>query len=342
MKRYYFVIVSGLLISGLFNACTCKRQKPEAAVNIPANEKINIKVERFDKDIFSVNIDSVGASLPSLRSKYGELFDLFNYKIANLGDSKSPKYPEELKRFVTDYYMNQDYKEVVKVYPNLNDVEQGLSDAFTTYRSYFPKNRVPRFYAMVSGWNVSVATTDTIVAISLDMYLGRKCAFYEKLQLDHYKRYAMQRDYILTDVLRAWGGTTFEFKDSVNTLLANMLYQGKMMYFVKTMIPQASDSIVFGFTPAQLHWCETNQNHIWTYLVEHKLLFSTQMMIIQKLIGPAPFTSLFTNDSPGRATVWLGSRIVDAYMKNNKDVTLAQLMAENDYQKVLRKSNFKP
>jgi hypothetical protein len=81
---------------------------------------------------------------------------------------------------------------------------------------------------------------------------------------------------------------------------------------------------------------------MWAYLVEHKLLFSSNNLLIRKFIYPAPFTSAFTQESPGRAIVWLGYRIVDAYMKNNKKVTLSQLMQDSDYQKILRMSNFKP
>ena len=81
---------------------------------------------------------------------------------------------------------------------------------------------------------------------------------------------------------------------------------------------------------------------MWTYLLEHKLLFSTDYMTIRKLVYPAPFTVYFTNESPGRSVVWIGYKIIEGYMENNKDVTLLQLMQESDYQKILRKSNYKP
>ena len=152
----------------------------------------------------------------------------------------------------------------------------------------------------------------------------------------------MQRDYIVPDCMKAWGYTNYEFKDSANCLLNNILYEGKMVYFVKKMLPDTHDTTVLGFTPAQLKWCTNNGEQMWTYLVEHKLLFSTNNLTIRKLVYPAPFTSYFTQESPGRAAVWLGYKIVSAYMKNNKNITLPQLMQETDYQKILRMSNFKP
>ena len=115
-----------------------------------------------------------------------------------------------------------------------------------------------------------------------------------------------------------------------------------MVYFVKKMLPDVHDTIVLGFTPAQLKWCNNNSEQMWTYLVGNKLLFSTNNLTIRKLVYPAPFTSYFSQESPGRAAVWLGYKIVSAYMKHNKDITLPQLMQEPDYQKILRMSNFKP
>ena len=73
-----------------------------------------------------------------------------------------------------------------------------------------------------------------------------------------------------------------------------------------------------------------------------KLLFSTDLLTINKLVNPAPFTVFFTRESPGKAVVWVAYKVVEAYMKKNKEVTLPQLMRERDYQKILRMSKFKP
>ena len=81
---------------------------------------------------------------------------------------------------------------------------------------------------------------------------------------------------------------------------------------------------------------------MWEYLVENKLLFSSEKMVIRKLIGPAPFTSYFTTESPGRTGVWIGWQIVRKYAKNNKDLTPGEILYEMDYQKILRGSGYNP
>jgi hypothetical protein len=336
----YFLIVT--IISGSFYACTCNRNKTSEKKEIRAKIEAITKIRRFEKDLFSINIDSVPKYVSSLQSGYGEFFDLFTYKIVQLGSPQNPQYPDELKRFITDEYMDSDYRFTSKMYNNIDDIQKGLTDAFCKYKDYFPNKKIPHIYTCISGWNQSVITSDTILAIALDKYLGHDCYFYKKLELDLYARYTMERAYILPDCMRDWGYTEFERKDSVADVLSNMLYEGKILYFVNKMLPGINDTLLFGYTPSQLTWCKNNKTQMWTYLVEHKLLFSTELLDIRKLVYPAPFTNAFTKESPGRAAVWLGYNIVDAYMNNNKNITLPELMNELDYQKVLRESDFKP
>src|SRR6056297_1061877 len=108
------------------------------------------------------------------------------------------------------------------------------------------------------------------------------------------------------------------------------------------MMPEAHDSLITGFTTSELQWCENNEEQMWTHLVEEKLLLSTDYMTINKLVNPAPFTSGFPRQSPGKAAVWLGWQIVDEYMRRNKDLSLKKLMETEDYRKILRESHYKP
>jgi len=64
--------------------------------------------------------------------------------------------------------------------------------------------------------------------------------------------------------------------------------------------------------------------------------------MIRKFTGEAPFTSYFTEDSPGRAVVWTGFRIIERYMRNNPGVTLKELMEMSDCQAILTGAKYKP
>ena len=72
------------------------------------------------------------------------------------------------------------------------------------------------------------------------------------------------------------------------------------------------------------------------------VLFSTDVMLIKKYMNDAPFTATISQESPGRLGAWIGLRIVDSYMRKNTNVTLRDLMNENNYQKMLEQSDYRP
>ncbi|HNW57071.1 MAG TPA: hypothetical protein PKM69_04815, partial [Bacteroidales bacterium] len=85
-----------------------------------------------------------------------------------------------------------------------------------------------------------------------------------------------------------------------------------------------------------------NESQMWQYLIENDLLFKTDQFMIRKLTGEAPFTSYFTNESPGKAAVWIGFRIVESYMMKNPGITLEDLMKNTDVSGILEKAKYSP
>jgi len=115
-----------------------------------------------------------------------------------------------------------------------------------------------------------------------------------------------------------------------------------LYYFTDALLPEMADSLKIGFSPDQMKWCRNNESQMWTHLVEKKLLFETDPLVIKKLVGEAPNTYYFTPESPGRAAVWLGWQIVREFMRRNPDIPLSQLLAETDYQRILTGSKYHP
>ncbi len=109
-----------------------------------------------------------------------------------------------------------------------------------------------------------------------------------------------------------WGETEFPFNDSVNNLVANMIYRGRLMYFTRAMLPDQPDSLIWGFREKDLKYMESSEKSMWAYLVEQKLLFSTDRFNMDKFILEGPFTKDFGRDSPARAAVWVGYRIIES------------------------------
>jgi uncharacterized protein YjaZ len=75
--------------------------------------------------------------------------------------------------------------------------------------------------------------------------------------------------------------------------------------------------------------------------VENELLYETNPFELRKYVGEAPFTDAISTKAPGRLGRWLGWNIVEDYVVNN-EISLSDLMAEADAEKIFRQSGYRP
>ena len=245
------------------------------------------------------------------------------------------------RKFLGDKVFAGVYKKTLQTFADVSDIENGLSDGFSAVHATFPELRIPQVYFFVSGFNSPVFINDSILAIGADMYLGADYPLYKQFTYE-YMIANMKRENIVPDVLTAYLFTHFPLRSQQNRLLDNMIYRGKILYMVSQFLPDEKPENIMGYTPDQWKWCKDNERGIWATLIEQKLLFSSDVQMIQKFLNDAPFTSPVTQASPGRLGTWIGWQIVSNYMNNNSKVTLNDLAGNNDYQMMLEKSKYKP
>jgi hypothetical protein len=332
-----------LLVSLLLLMTSCKRNPLKIDVSeVP----VEIEFKRFEADLFNLSLDSLDHALPRLEEQYGTFLTLFGYLI-NIGEPENPLYTDFLRAFVTDRVNYEAYQETMRVFPDLNGLKEDIIRAFQYYHYHFPGKDIPDLYTFISGFNASILVDTSILAIGLDRYLGSNYETYERMGIPNYVRINMVPDKILSDCVFAWGSTEFTMEGETgqevsDNVLNNMLFEGKLRYFVKAMIPDEPDHLIMGFSPEQMQWCQENEAAMWTYLVENKLLFNTDHLTIRKLTGEAPFTSFFPKESPGKAAVWLGWQIIENYVERHPGTTLEELMANVGYQDILNGARYNP
>ncbi len=317
----------------------CKKDKFDVDVS---DIDLKIDIKRLEKDIFTINPDSVSEKIPYLEKKYGRFFDLYNERIIQIGGTNNKAYISYLRMFITDYQMRKTYEKIMEVYPDLTELESELTEAFKHYSYYFPEDTIPEIYTCNSGYNYAISTDKNMIGIGLDMYLGADCDFYPRLGIDRYKQVKMHPEKILSDCMYAWGMTEFPYNDSIDNVLSNMIYKGKLMYFVYAMLPDEADTLKFGYSKRQWSWAVQYEEKMWEHIIGEKILFSTDHLDINRLVKDGPFTTLFANNSAPRAGVFIGWRIVQAFMKNNPGITLPELMAIDNYQYIMDNSKYSP
>lgn len=330
-----FLVISIVCIT------SCRKNFYNVKVSGPLPD---IEILRLEKDLFEPDPLKINDTVPWLYGRYGTFLQLFSYVI-NAGTIGEGTFGEVFTAFCADRLNNEVYSKVIKAYPETENLEKDLEVAFRNYLWHFQGDRVPYIYTCITGFNTSIIVGDTAIGISLDRYLGRDSEYYPRLGIYNYISARMNSYNIVPDCMHAWGATEFPFDSAgyqADNLLSQMIHEGKLKYFDKCMLPLTADSVIFGFNAKQLNFCNNNEQQMWSYLVENDILFSSDRFLIQKLTGEAPFTSFFTNESPGRAAVWIGFRIVESYMKQNKNVKLPELMNISDVQAILEGAKYNP
>ena len=338
IRNLHCFVVAVILVFGVFS---CRSGHYD--VNI-SGIKLDIKIKRLDKDLFEINPEVLHSAIPMIKQDYDGFIQLFSHVI-NAGNVDSSLFDYYLIQFCTDMLNNEVYDSVKKIFPDLTSLEEKLSKAFRYYKYYFPEKIIPDVYTCMSGFNASIIIGDSILAIGLDRYLGANCEFYPRLGIYKYLSDRMTPQNIIFDCVYSWISSEWDFFDigyETDNVLTRIIHYGKLKYLTKRMLPAEKDELIFGFSSDQMKFCRNNESQMWTYLLEHDLLFSTDHFVIRKLIGESPFTSYFTSESPGQAAIWVGFRIIESYMIKNSGIELLDLMQETDIQKILGKAKYYP
>jgi hypothetical protein len=337
------------LLAVVFLWAGCKHNPLEIDVSTVRIEPVHLN--RFDKDFFALTPTGIHSQLSALQKKHPGFASLFiNNIICRNGLKDSACIPEIIK-FINEKDVKETYAACEATFSEKDfaAIEKDLDILLRHYHYYFPEEKQPLFYTMMSGFYCSVAFVDSSeesnrigYGISLEMYLGNTGKIYSMLRVPQYKRFAMRKENIPSDIAKALLMKKFEDKSTSGTLLSEMIYQGKLLYLVNAMMPNAQDSLLIGFSANQLAWCSHHEKDMWGHLIENKFLYSNQKETITKFTGEGPFTTGFVKESPARTGVWIGWNIVKKFMKENPATTLTQLMNEPDAQIILSKSKYKP
>ena len=322
----------------VFSSCTKKNRFSD--VDLSNSPVSPVQIQRFDKDFFSIDTSNVTSSLIVLREKYGPFLDLYIKQIIG-----NPLLNEEevVRQFLMHPIYREFYSDCEAKYTDMSDLEAGFTTAFKYVKYYFPGIIIPNVYAHVSGFGDIIVVDEGLISVSLDYYLGADCKNYGYVDgIFDYMIPNLRREKIVPDAIFWW--LTTEFPDHIDTprLLDNMIYYGKIMYLTEVVLPNEKEENLMGYTRQQWNWCKANESKMWNYMIENKHIFSTEMLLTAKYINPAPFTSYFPDESPGRTGIWIGWQIVRSYMDKNKDITLPKLMNNFSAQDILEKSGYRP
>ena len=290
------------------------------------------------ESLYEVNPYKV--SLDSLQKEYGYFWEVYRQYILSFSSDSS--FADDLKSFQQDSSYQKVYADVKNTFTDFEVYEQDLISAIQRYNHHFPNRIIPRVVTFYGAFNFPIANTDSVIGIGLDMFLGKESDYYQKLG-DKYPSYMHQQfqpNYMTALAMKGWLET--EYPTMQQNFLSQMIQKGRLQYVLEQLLPNTPDSILMGYTKAQIEWCEESEFSIWQFFIQENLLYTNKHEYIIKYIEPAPFSGRMPKESPGRVAVWTGWQIVRAYMDRHSSTTLQELMAIPDAQLLLNESKYKP
>lgn len=324
-----------LLLVVLLTLTGC-RQKPNWQADISDISKPRLTLNRYEQILFTLNPYTLRQDIEPFIEKYYFF----------LGDAiDTPEGQQQLFDYVTDPFLRELYLDVQAQWADTTPLEEALSEAFRYYRFHFPDESIPEIYTYISGidYNMPVLYAENHLVLGLDNYLGVDYENYERVGVPQYMKHRMTPAHAPLDAMRRIAHYHLQQHHlNPETFLEYMIQEGKILYFLDSMFPQVSDTLKVPYTASQLEWMEANDGPVWAYYIENDMLYTTDRQMINKHIGPAPFTAVFSEQSAPRTGAWLGWQMVRKYMDRHPEVSLQDLLREQDARKILQESGYRP
>ena len=306
-------------------------------------EPQEIEIVRFDNALMNVHEATVAHDIRVLYDEFPVFMPLWVEDILGIPVADTAYLEKTLPEFLNDtlYGFRQTNAREQEVFAAVSGLEKSLSKAFSRILWLYPETEIPVLYLFVSGFQTPIYFGDELIGIGADMYLGSDYEYYNRVVYE-YQKQTMRPECIPVDVVTAYLFRALPYTSTKSRLLDQMLYRGKIMYLTAQIFDELPGYEVMGWTKEQWNWCVENEQAIWHLVMDKRDLFSTESLTLTSYLNDGPFTSEISQDSPGRLGIWLGWRIVESYMEHNPQVTLQELMAEPDAQKILEESYYKP
>ncbi len=335
-KAMRFFSIAALLVM----LCACNSRYQYIPKDIAP---VEVEVVRFDQAQLAVRPDSAYTDICQLYDDYEAFIPIYIEGILGLPAIDTVFFSQLYAEFLRDTAMGfaQTNEQALAEFADISDIQSSLNTAFSRLKYLYPDWEVPSVYLFVSGFNSSVMYYDDIIGVGVDMYLGSDYPYYNHVVYE-YQKPNMRKECIAVDVMKMYLAYHIAYNSQTNRLLDQIIFRGKQLFLLAQILPDIPAWEIMGYTPQQWQWCEQYEQAIWNRMMQKRDLFKTESSVLSSYLNEGPFTAEITQDSPGRLGQWVGWQIVSSYMRNNKDITLVELLQESDAQKILEQSFYKP
>jgi hypothetical protein len=317
MTKILFIAATVLCLS-----CNSGQKTPDiSAIEVP------LTTVRYEQSFFAIDTLRLDVSLQKLAGQEPLFTQDFLYNILATTPSTAAK---DVPEFLSAYQSM--FKQTNTQFASIKTEEAAIKQGLKYVKYYFPDYKLPTklitFIGPINSFG-NIITIDAL-AIGLQMYLGKNDPIYVSEEGQSlYPTYVSRRfdpSYMATNCMKNILDDMFPLQDAGAPLCEQMVEAGKRLYFLKQVQPNLPDSIVTGYTAAQLEGCYKSEKDIWSFFVQNNLLYQKDPSLIGDYMMDGPNTAVFGDASPGFIGQFVGYRIVEAWLQKNKALTLDKVM----------------
>ena len=334
MKKILFI--SALVFSLSLISCEKTRTyKDKLQVHHENLEPQDLTIKEYNRALFSIDTANFTEGLKAIQNDFPMFLG---------GDLDNADAVNYLKAFVTDTFCIRINSLAENKFSDINDLTEDIKKVYQRLNYYYPEIDVPETYLYISGIDYempAVMIQPDGVLISLDYYLGNEENIYDYVGMPRFRSVRCQPPYITRDLAESFYNSYFNRQNGKRDVLSEMINVGKRLYFIEALNPALPDSILLGYSSKQVKWVEQFERDVWATIVGNNMLYANGVDMHRNFFGDGPFTQAFSKDAPARLGEYIGLQIIRSYMTNN-DVSLQDLLRNNDPQQIFQNSQYKP
>ena len=235
MRRIYILLLAVMLVCiGCEWRLTSSDDKQE----------VRVAVERYDR-IQSLYLTTGDFSaLQQMNTVYPQQTRTLIEDVLKIGHVNDSEINLKFLAFYQDSTLQTLLAEAEQQYANMDDINQGLTDAFARLQEMIPSIEVPLIYAQIGSLDQSVIVGNGLLGISLDKYLGKDYPLYlrEDYGYTEEQRRVMTRQNIVPDCIGFYLLSLFPMpSEYAQSQLGRDMHIGKVQWVVN----QAMNETVF-------------------------------------------------------------------------------------------------
>jgi hypothetical protein len=304
--------------------------------------EVTVKVDilRFEVDLFENKLNT----LEAFKAKYGAFVNDYTMGIMGFPGNENEAFAQ-LMLYKTDPNAKKLYQLVKEKYGDFSVYEKELTKAYQYFKYYYPKDSIPVVITYISNFSLYMNPIgEGYIGVSLDMHMGQDFPSYQYTNIENYWKKILIPQTISVHHIMAHANDKFIGYNRGKHFLDEIVYQGKLLYFLDATLRQVPDPIKIGLTQEEFDWCVKEQSNIWSFFVKEQILYETDSRKFERFIKEGPFTiaSGVPEKSPPMLGRYIGWQLVKQYMSKNPEVTLPELMSTIKSEIILQKSRFKP